>query len=369
MLRLGFYKYNNVESAVPIALDATNVSYVSFDLNLTEVGSADAFFIDVATDSNFTNFVTGYENKFIGKYLTYHISGLNYNSNYYYRVRSINGNGISRNSNTIGLLTLNTSIDALIIAGGGGGGITTSNDQPAGGGGAGGYMYLTGLDFSFSPYFVLIGGGGRAGNTNHIGYNGSDSSFHSLTAIGGGGGGNSDFKNNGGNGGSGGGGGYYSLGNGNGGIGISNQGYKGGNCTGNYNGGGGGGASQSGYGTVDSGYGGDGLSNSINGTATYRAGGGSAGASFRSMAVNGGRGGGGKGGMIYSPGSNGAVNTGGGGGGAGEAGQGYSGGSGIVIISYPTEAFGNCTGGVKTTNGNKTVHTFTSSGTMTFVSL
>ncbi|NTW31311.1 MAG: hypothetical protein HGB12_01530, partial [Bacteroidetes bacterium] len=64
-------------------------------------------------------------------------------------------------------------------------------------------------------------------------------------------------------------------------------------------------------------------------------------------------------------GTNGAINTGSGGGGSGHGtspGIAGSGGSGIVIISYPT-SYGTSTGGSQTASGSNTIVTFTSSGT------
>jgi hypothetical protein len=61
----------------------------------------------------------------------------------------------------------------------------------------------------------------------------------------------------------------------------------------------------------------------------------------------------------------GTVNTGGGGGGAGSTGAtGAAGGSGIVIVRY-SGVTPRATGGVITTSGGFTIHTFTSSGTFT----
>jgi hypothetical protein len=87
-----------------------------------------------------------------------------------------------------------------------------------------------------------------------------------------------------------------------------------------------------------------------------------------------GQAGGGNGGNTYgASGGNASANSGSGGGGAGAGSSaglasGGNGGSGVVIIRYLTSDFGTCTGGTKTTDGSYTVHTFNSSGTMTFVS-
>jgi hypothetical protein len=66
---------------------------------------------------------------------------------------------------------------------------------------------------------------------------------------------------------------------------------------------------------------------------------------------------GGRGAQLISP-ADGAANTGDGGTGA------RAGGSGIVIVSYPTGSI-TATGGTITTSGGNTIHTFTSSGTFT----
>lgn len=71
-----------------------------------------------------------------------------------------------------------------------------------------------------------------------------------------------------------------------------------------------------------------------------------------------------------TPGGNAGANTGGGGGGGSHYNsnnKGGNGGSGIVIISYPT-GWITATGGTITTSGGRTTHTFTSSGTFTVTS-
>jgi hypothetical protein len=78
----------------------------------------------------------------------------------------------------------------------------------------------------------------------------------------------------------------------------------------------------------------------------------------------GGAGGGGTGGSPTGPVA-GAANTGGGGGGGGWDSvpvNGAAGGSGVVIIAYPTGSM-TATGGTITTSGGNTIHTFTSDGT------
>jgi hypothetical protein len=240
----------------------------------------------------------------------------------------------------------------LQVAGGGGG--------CSAGGGAGGYLTGTTTLNPTLSYTVIVGAGGPRGTTASA-TNGSNSQFGTLTASVGGGG--SGYQNNGSAGGSGGGGG----GSGStttGGAGTSGQGNAGGGNAGitapNYPGGGGGGAGAAGGNASGStgGSGGVGLASSISGTSTYYAGGG--GAASGGTAGTGGLGGGGNG-SNSTTGSPGTENTGGGGGG-GSGPSGGNGGSGVVIISYPSpQKFG---GGVVTSSGGNTIHTFTTSGTL-----
>ena len=106
-----------------------------------------------------------------------------------------------------------TNIEYLVLAGGGGG----SNDYPGGGGGGGGMLDGTETNIPGNTYDIVVGDGGGT-NTS-----GTDSSFHTFTAIGGGVG----SVNTGGSGGSGGGGGRGNPG-GTGVAGPPRQGYNGG---------------------------------------------------------------------------------------------------------------------------------------------
>ena len=263
----------------------------------------------------------------------------------------------------------NYSVQYVVIAGGGGGAGT------GGGGGAGGYRSsVTGESSgggasaesplsvtTGSSYTVTIGGGGTGGGYPSNGTSGSNSVFSSITSTGGGGGAHNTGALSGG---SGGGGGY----NGAGAAGTSGQGYAGntGINAPNYPGGGGGGAGAIGVvapSTTQGGNGGIGVQSSINGTATYRAGGGGGGVRGGSNS-SGGLGGGGAGSATTS-GTAGTANTGGGGGSMGgtSTGAGGTGGSGVVILRYLGSQIG--TGGTVTSAGGYTIHTFTSSGTFT----
>ena len=237
-----------------------------------------------------------------------------------------------------------TSVDYLVVAGGGAGG-GGSNVDAGGGGGAGGFRTGTGLPVSnASPYAVTVGSGGATSAVlDTIAGPGGDSTFSTITSTGGGGGG---IREPGAPGGSGGGGGRWGE---TGAAGTAGQGNAGGNGapddgTANRGAGGGGGAGSAGDNAPSpntGGNGGDGLLSSISGTPTYYAGGGGGGSSESSSEATGGSGGGGNGGNPSDGiGHKGTSSTGGGGGGSysppGNVRVGGDGGSGIVIISYPT---------------------------------
>jgi hypothetical protein len=273
------------------------------------------------------------------------------------------------------------TVDFLVVAGGGGGATAFGA-----GGGAGGFRTSAGTSgggasaeakLSLNPtlsYTVIVGAGGNGalGSTQVGNTNGSDSSFSTITSTGGGAGGtNGSAGATGGSGGAGGNQGGISAAAG---AGTANQGFAGGTGSGSssYGSGGGGGAGAiGGTGTTSAcGAGGVGVSSPISGTSTFYAGGGGGGATAVfgiTTPGNGGNGGGGKGADSTNSwvGYSGEANKGGGGGGGGYVSSwlnGGQGGSGVVIISYVgAQQFG---GGVVTSSGGNTIHTFTTSGTL-----
>jgi hypothetical protein len=235
-----------------------------------------------------------------------------------------------------------SNVEYLVVAGGGGGA-----HGAAGGGGAGGYRSSvvgessgggssaeSRLTLSANSYAVTIGAGGGAGGGT--GGSGGNSVFGSITATGGGGGGIGNASS----GGSGGGSGYQAT-VGFAASGTSGQGYAGG--TSGYQspyyppagGGGAGAVGQSPSSGSDAGAqnGGAGVQSSINGTATYRAGGGGASGSNQGASAGAGGNGGGGAGSAAGAAAAGTANTGGGGGGTHD-GSAAAGGSGIVIVRY-----------------------------------
>ncbi|MHC4499151.1 MAG: DUF2341 domain-containing protein, partial [Planctomycetota bacterium] len=92
--------------AAPVATAATNIQATSFSANWNASTGATGYRLDVATDSGFTSFVTGYEDLDVGNVTTYSVSSnITAGTTYYYRVRAYNGSGTSGNSNTISLTT------------------------------------------------------------------------------------------------------------------------------------------------------------------------------------------------------------------------------------------------------------------------
>jgi len=275
----------------------------------------------------------------------------------------------------------NPTVDYLIVGGGGAG-----SGQVGGGGGGGGV--LTG-NTAVTPgvsYTVTVGAGGA--NTNSRGNSGEHSFFNNIYALGGTWSGFFGETND-----------YtsftlYGCGASSGGQGgasssfkgktiLTGQGNRGGNCVASaYTAAGGGGAggiapdANNTHSTI----GGVGIYSSISGSNTCYGGGGN-GAAHQSgkitpntVAVGGGGLGGitsgATGGTGTGAGANGQVNSGGGGGGGGytNSPQGGKGGSGIVILSYPTSFANASTTGSPTysESGGNRIFKFTGSGTITF---
>ena len=272
------------------------------------------------------------------------------------------------------------TVEYLVVAGGGGGGT-----QHGGGGGAGGYRTGS-LNVTAGSYTVTVGAGGNGTggvgsppNAPVYGSSGSNSVFGTITSTGGGRGGiyggTTDPVRLGADGGSAGGNGsnesdasFPSVNNGNAGGFSPPEGQAGGN--GRYAGGGGGGASTAGstvapatpYHIANGASGGNGHASSITGSPVLYAGGGGGGTHNPTAPSGqggvGGPGGGGRGGLgnvagggddsPYSGndgptgtagGNDGVTNRGGGGGGGSRyQAAGGDGGSGIVIVAYPTSA-------------------------------
>ncbi|MBF4508833.1 T9SS sorting signal type C domain-containing protein [Flavobacterium sp. JLP] len=85
----------------------------SFVQDWTAVPDATGYRIDVATDSNFTNFVSGYENKLLGNVTSETITGINPAGTYYVRLRAVSDCFVSSNSNVSTVFTHTTAYNGV----------------------------------------------------------------------------------------------------------------------------------------------------------------------------------------------------------------------------------------------------------------
>lgn len=89
----------------PVANPGTSISKNSFNANWNIVSGATSYFLDVATNSTFTNFVPGYNNLNVGSATSHTITGLTCQTQYYFRIRALNDCGISAYSNVVSVKT------------------------------------------------------------------------------------------------------------------------------------------------------------------------------------------------------------------------------------------------------------------------
>jgi len=93
---------------------ATNITSVSFTESWNAVTGATGYYLDVATDSSFTNIVTAFNNKDVRNVTTYTVTGINPGTKYYFRVKAYNASGTGSNSGSSGVTTL-LNIAAILI--------------------------------------------------------------------------------------------------------------------------------------------------------------------------------------------------------------------------------------------------------------
>jgi outer membrane protein assembly factor BamB len=100
--------------AAPVAQPATYIGANGFTANWSNVTGATGYRLDVATDSSFTMYVPGYQNRNVGNVISHSLTGLNASTTYRYRVRAYNG-GTSGNSNVINVTTLSATGPPVVI--------------------------------------------------------------------------------------------------------------------------------------------------------------------------------------------------------------------------------------------------------------
>jgi hypothetical protein len=107
--------YSNIIN-VPIptvALDASGIGSDAFIANWQTVADADDFLLTVATDAEFANTLTEYTDRSVGTGGSYSVSGLNAETDYFYRLKAVYGNAISKASNTVTVRTQVLSTEEL----------------------------------------------------------------------------------------------------------------------------------------------------------------------------------------------------------------------------------------------------------------
>lgn len=100
----------------PVITYATNIAGTSFTANWAQV-TATSYKIDVSTNSDFSSFVGSYNNYDMGNVTSFSVTGLTANTNYYYRVRSVNATGSSVNSNVVAVTTISYVVKITATAG------------------------------------------------------------------------------------------------------------------------------------------------------------------------------------------------------------------------------------------------------------
>ena len=107
-----FIMVNPSAIAAPVAFAASGVACTVFNANWAAVTGAVNYFLDVSTSISFATLLPGSPIS-VGNVLTYNVTGLTVNTNYYYRVRAQNACVTSTNSNSI---TASTNAPAAPIA-------------------------------------------------------------------------------------------------------------------------------------------------------------------------------------------------------------------------------------------------------------
>ncbi|CAD0000441.1 LamG-like jellyroll fold domain-containing protein [Flavobacterium salmonis] len=100
-------QYQTLQVKTPVATAAAILSCNSFTANWDPVVGANAYYLDVATDSGFTAMVTGYNGLNVGSVTSYAVTGLTSGTTYYYRLRSANA--------SCGMMTTSSNTTSILI--------------------------------------------------------------------------------------------------------------------------------------------------------------------------------------------------------------------------------------------------------------
>ncbi len=104
----------NTSPVAPTAIAGTNATSTSFVANWNASPGALTYYLDVSEASDFSSFVTDYQNNNVGNVTSHLVTGLSPNTSYYYQVRAENLCGISGNSNSIEYQTNESDITVTV---------------------------------------------------------------------------------------------------------------------------------------------------------------------------------------------------------------------------------------------------------------
>lgn len=97
-----------------LAIAASNTLQTEFKARWNSASLTSNYYLDVATDTSFTNILPNYNGLDVGNVTSYTVLGLQHNTNYYYRVKNANLCGVGGYSNTILVTTQNYSINTNV---------------------------------------------------------------------------------------------------------------------------------------------------------------------------------------------------------------------------------------------------------------
>jgi len=96
---------NWFNTSAPTATAATSITETGFTANWAAVAGASGYRLDVSTKSDFSAYVTNYQDKDVGDVTSSAVTGLSETTVYYYRVRAEKDGSTSDSSNTISVTT------------------------------------------------------------------------------------------------------------------------------------------------------------------------------------------------------------------------------------------------------------------------
>jgi autotransporter-associated beta strand protein len=100
----------------PISTTPSTVGSKSFTASWGAVSGASSYKLDVSTDNGFSSFVGIYNDLTVAS-TSQAITGLNYNTAYYFRVRAINTNNVASADSNISSITTKTVATSLVLVG------------------------------------------------------------------------------------------------------------------------------------------------------------------------------------------------------------------------------------------------------------